>query len=244
MKATALYKTISITSALMIAPSALAQDDDSVLFDGDISVSSNIMDRGRAKTTKDYGVGATLSLTKGDVFGGVYLSNITAPGYSGEIEIFAGVTRPLGGWDLTLSGKLDMLSGKDYQVAGLAVDSKSKYFPEIKATVARDYGIAYIVAGTSWSMDGRWDTPSDSIYSFVDAEMPIPRMPELTLITHIGQDFRKNNTNAFDWSVGLSVFVKDFELTTSYVKTSQPHSYAGFTDRGKGRFVMGLKFYF
>jgi len=249
MKATALYKTISITStllatALIVAPSALAQDDEGMLFDGDIAISSNIIDRGRAKTTNDYGVSATLSLTKGDVFGGVYLSNITAPGYGGEIEVFAGVTKPLGGWDLTLSGKVDILNGKDYLMAGAPVVGKNKYFPELKATLARDYGIAYIVAGTSWSMDGRWDTPSDSIYSFVDAEFPIPRMPELTLITHVGQDFRQNNSNAFDWSVGLSVFVKDFELTTSYVKTTQPLSYNGFTDRGKGRFVTGLKFYF
>jgi len=244
MKVSTLYTTISLTAALLLAPSALAQDDEGVLFDSDIAVSSNIMERGRAKTTKDYGVSGSFSLTKGNVYGGVFVSNIAAPGYSGELELFAGVTKPLGGWDLTFSGKLDILRGKDYRLAGVPVVSDNKYFPEVKATLARDYGLAYIVAGSSWSMDGRWDTPSDSVYTFLEAELPIPRMPELTLITHLGQDFRKNNVDAFDWSVGLSVFVKQFEITTSYVRTTHPLNYIGLPNRGKGRFVTGLKVYF
>ena len=222
--------TTALTVALGTMASPLMAQDDSMEIDGYISVATDHRDRGVSLSDADPALTGALTVSKGGFFAGAF--GAWAKDLNGretQAELFAGYMMPLGGWDLTLSGELDTFHSPE----------SSTFYPEIKANLSRDYGLAYVNAGMSWSMEGHWNNPdADSIYSWVDLDVPIPSMPEFTVIGHLGRDFVSGRDNVTDWSIGMSAFIKDFEVSASYVDTT-------YNDRrGKGAFLAALKFYF
>lgn len=220
----------AITISMFTVTGVVAAEDDPFEFDGYISVSTDHRDRGVSLSGSDPALTGGLTISKGSFFAGVF--GAWAKDLNGretQTELFAGYMLPLGGWDLTLSGELDSFHG----------NGSSSFYPELKAAISRDYGLAYVNGGVSWSMDGRWDNPTvDSGYAWFDVDVPIPSMPEYTIIAHIGHDFITGNNNVTDWSIGVSAFIKDFEVSASYVDTTYNDN------RGKGAFLASLKFYF
>ena len=223
------YMTVLMATTIMMSNLAVANDEP-LEFDGYISVSTDHKDRGVSLSGWDPALTGSLTLSKGNFFAGAF--GAWAKDLNGretQTEFFAGYMMPLGGWDLSISGELDSFHG----------NGSSNFYPEVKVAIARDYGLAYLNAGVSWSMDGRWNNPdNDSAYTWVDLDIPIPSMPEYTIIGHLGYDFIEGSNNVTDWSIGMSAFIKDFEISASYVDTT-------YNDRrGNGAFLAALKFYF
>lgn len=222
--------TTAIVISVFTMTGVVAAEDDPFEFDGYISVSTDHRDRGVSLSGTDPALTGGLTVSKGSFFAGVF--GAWAKDLNGretQTEFFAGYMMPLGGWDLTLSGELDSFHD----------NSSSSFYPEVKAAISRDYGLAYVNGGVSWSLDGRWNNPlNDSVYSWVDVDVPIPSMPEYTVVAHLGHDIIDGNKNITDWSIGMSAFIKDFEISASYVDTTYDDK------RGKGAFLAGLKFYF
>lgn len=221
--------TVFLCITALLPVTAMAQDDP-IEFDGYISVATDHRDRGVSLSGSDPALTGSLTIYKGGFFAGAFgawakdLNDQKA-----QTEFFVGYMMPLGGWDLTLAGELDSFHG----------NGDSSFYPEIKASLSRDYGLAYVNGGVSWSMDGRWHNPDgDDVYTWIDLDVPIPTLPEFTVVAHAGRDFISGYDNVTDWSIGVSAFVKDFEITASYVDTT----YAD--NRGKGAFLASLKFYF
>ncbi len=151
-----------------------------------------------------------------------------AGGGDARLEFFTGYSLDAGDYVYDISFELDTFHG-----------GGSQYYPEVKASVSRDFGLAFTRAGVAFAPEGRWFTPgNDSLYTFADVEVPIPNIPALTLITHVGRDFRGDIENLWDWSVGVSAFVSDAELTLAYDTSS-------FDGRaGSGRVIFGARWYF
>jgi uncharacterized protein (TIGR02001 family) len=223
------YMTVIMGAAIGMSGAVMAEDDP-LEFDGYISVATDHRDRGVSLSGSDPALTGSLTVSKGSFFAGAF--GAWAKDLNGretQTEFFAGYILPLGGWDLTLSGELDSFHG----------NGSSSFYPEVKASLSRDYGLAYVSGGLSWSMNGRWNNPyNDSTYTWLDVDVPIPSLPEYTIIGHIGHDFIDGNSNVTDWSIGMSAFIKDFEVSASYVDTTYKDS------RGKGAFLASLKFYF
>lgn len=223
------YATAILIAATCTSGAVLAEDDP-LEFDGYISVATDHRDRGVSLSGSDPALTGSLTISKGSFFAGVF--GAWAKDLNGretQTEFFAGYMMPLGGWDLALSGELDSFHG----------NGSSSFYPEVKAAISRDYGLAYVNGGVSWSMDGRWDNPNnDSVYTWLDVDVPIPSLPEYTIIAHFGHDFIDGSNNVTDWSIGMSAFIKDFEVSASYVDTTYDDN------RGKGAFLASLKFYF
>ena len=93
--------------------------------------------------------------------------------------------------------------------------------------------------GAAYAPGGRWSSPqSQSFYTYADLELPVPTLPALTVVSRVGRDFRSDIGNLWDWSVGLSLFVGDVELSLSYDKSS-------FNQQaGDGKVIFGTRLYF
>ncbi len=227
MKQTAILAAFA--ASLLSAPAAVAGD--SLSIDGFVGVTSDMRDRGISISDKD----ATL---RGSIYGfhdsGIYAGVDAAlidDGMGGDekTEFFAGYSFDTdGGYTVDLSVELDGIHG-----------ITSEYYPEYKAALSRDFGLAFLRGGLSFSPEGRWNTPGvDSWYAYSDIEIPLPVVSEITLITHMGYDLRDNRSNLFDWSAGFSIFMDEFEVTVMYEDSSLDDT------RAKGRFVLGTRFYF
>ncbi|MCK0068215.1 TorF family putative porin [Kordiimonas laminariae] len=226
-------KNIFIGSALVVAASAgaFAQDSESAWsLDGYVALATDYRDRGLTLSDRDPSYYGSLSLSheKGWFFGVDAARIDDQRGGDVRTEFFVGYQIDAGDFIYTLSAEVDAIHGNG-----------SQYYPEFKASIARDFGLAYISSGFSVAPDGRWNTPDvDSYYSYVDLEVPVPTMPELTLITHVGYDIRDGRSDLWDWSAGLSIFVNDFELTLTFEDNSLDNRLSN------GQFIVGTKFYF
>lgn len=211
--------------------SANAQGEDKPFsIDGFVGVVSDYRDRGLSLSDRDFAVVGSLGLFHEN---GFYIGLDAASiddGFGGDArtEFFAGYTVDNGDYIYNLSFEIDGIHGDG-----------SDYYPELNASIARDFGLAFTRFGTAYAPDGRWSSPqSDSLYFYGDLELPVPTMSALTIVTHVGHDLRSDIRNIWDWSVGLSAFMGNIELTASYEKSSLNQRI------GRGRFIIGAKLYF
>ena len=190
-----------------------AQDEPSWDFEGYAALTTDQRDRGLKFSDSGTTLyGSLAAYHTSGFYGGLDASLIDNGFQDGErTEFFAGYGFESGAYIYDVSVELD----------GIHLDSSS-YYPEFKASMARDFGLAYIRGGLSYAPEGRWNTPDvDSYYSYVDLEVPVPLISQLTVLTHIGYDARDGRSNLLDWSVGLSVFVFDnLEINFSYADSS------------------------
>lgn len=220
-----------VASFLISGGSTYAQDsaaDYSV--DGYIGVVSDYRDRGLSLTDGDFGVVASIGVFHDNGFyGGLDAAKIdTLTGGNFRTELFAGYSLDRGDYVYDFSVELDTIYG-----------DTSQYYPEFKASVSRDFGIAFTRLGAAYAPGGRWINPqSQSFYTFADLEVPVPTLPALTIISHVGRDFRSDIGDLWDWSVGLSLFVGDVELSVSYDDSSLNQR------PGNGSVIFGSRFYF
>lgn len=208
-----------------------AQDEGGIAVDGYVGVVSDFRDRGLSLSDKDPAVVASLgAFSDSGFYGGVLGAYFDGSfGADSKLEFYAGYQIDKGDYIYDLSVELDSYHG----------DGNSRFFPEFKASVARDFGLAFIRTGAAYAPDGRWSLPDqDSLYLFTDLEVPVPTMPELTIIGRMGHDFRQDRSNLWDWGVGLSAFVNQVEFSLMYESSSLDHRI------GDDRIVFGARLYF
>ena len=217
-------------AATVFAAPSWAQDEKPYSIDGYVGVTSDYRDRGLSLSDRDPTIRASVGLYHDNGFyvGGGLAAISDSAGGDAQANIFAGYNFDSGGFTYDLSVELDSIHGEG-----------SSYYPEFTGTVSRDFGLAYIRTGITYAPDGRWSAPeSDSLYLFTDLEVPVPTMPELTVISRLGYDVRSDRRDLWDYGVGLSAFIENFELSVMYENSSQNGGL------GKGAVIGGVKFYF
>lgn len=220
---------LSVVVPLVSVPVA-AQDSGGFSIDGYIGGTTDNRDRGVSLSDRDLALtGSVGAFHDSGFYFGIDAGTVdTFNGADGRLEFFTGYSLDTGDYVYDFSFELDSFHG-----------DSSQYYPEFKASVSRDFGLAFTRAGVAYAPEGRWLNPSsDSVYTFADLEIPVPHMPAITIISHVGRDFRSDAQNLWDWSVGVSAFVGDAELSLVYDDSD-------FADRiSAGRVIFGARWYF
>lgn len=204
----------------------------------DIGLTHDRRDRGIAQSDFEPSPDFRLSLTSGGAFAGFSAASIEDfRGSEAQLRAYAGYGISVSGFMLDASINMDSVHGETF----------SRFYPEIETSISRDFGLAYFRSGLQWAMEGRWSAPdNDSVYGFFDVELPVPTMPDITVIGHVGYDVRSDLEDVFDWSIGASYFLGELEVTLSYVdshfKDQVPFNPG--LDLGRGRFVVGTRYFF
>jgi len=220
---------ITVVTSLGAAASAQNAEPDWTI-DGYVGLTSDYRDRGLSLSDKGVAVFGSLAVFhKNGLYGGLDAALIDdGRGGDKKTEFFAGYSLDAGDYIYDFSVELDGIHG-----------DTSDYYSEFKVSIARDFGLAFIRSGIGYAPDGRWNTPEvDSVYGYVDLEIPVPTLPDFTLISHIGYDARDKRSNLWDWSVGLSAFVESIEFNLRYENSSLDQRI------GTGAVVLGTKLYF
>lgn len=211
-----------------MSASVTAQDEWSI--DGYVGGVSDYRDRGVSISDKDFAAVASLgAFHESGFYLGVDAGTVDALiGADARTEFFAGYSIDAGDYVYDFSVELDSILGDN-----------SQFYPEAKFSVSRDFGIAYTRLGAAFAPEGRWTNPqNDSFYLFANMEVPVPTLPSITVVSHVGRDMRGGLNDVWDWSVGLSAFVGDIEFTAGYENSS-------LRDRAaNGRLLFGARLYF
>ncbi len=226
-----LMKIVSIAGMMAVIPTVHAADDSDITLDGVFGVVTDYREKGVSLTSKDIAAIANLRLShkSGLYFDGFAASTGNRVGDDLFADAMVGYR-----WDSDTYSYNVAVALKSYHG-----DIGSRSFAQMKATIARDFGILYISGGVEYAPEGRWNSPDvDSFYTFTDLEFPVPNFPDLTLITHVGYDMRQDRSDLFDWSAGISAFHKDMEISLTYDDSSLDHPDA------KGGVFLGAKLYF
>lgn len=217
--------------ALGMSGAAQAQDTGALAFDGYLGILSDYRDRGLSLSDKDPVFVASMGAFHDNGFYGGVMAALVGDGFAGETkaEFYAGYQMDKGDYIYDFSAELDTFHG----------DGDSRYFPEFKASMARDFGLAFVRTGLAYAPDGRWHDPDrDSFYASMELEVPIPNMPEFTIISRLGYDMRQQRSDVWDWGLGISAFVDQVELSVMYEDSGREH------DMGEGAVIFGARLYF
>jgi len=214
-----------------ISTAGLAQDEDpDWTLDGYVGLISDYRDRGLSMSDKDPTLYGSLGIFhKSGLYGGLDAAIIDdGRGGDEKTEFFIGYHFDAGDYIYDFSAELDGIHG-----------ASSEYYSEFKASISRDFGLAFIRGGLAYAPEGRWNTPDvDSFYGYADLEIPVPTLPDLTVLAHVGYDVRDQRSNLWNWSVGISAFVESIEFSLMYENSSLDQQI------GKGAVIVGTKFYF
>lgn len=211
---------------------ALAQDGKFSLS-GDVSAVSDYMFRGVSRSDGDPAAQANIDLAHSSGFYlGTFLSSIDDPqNHHFETEAYLGYGLSSGSWDYNLSLGIDSFHG----------NNDSDAFLELRGTMSRDFGFAYVRSGLYFSPDNREIGLGRSIYAFGEGDfyVPAPGLPPITLNMKIGYEDFEGGLNKWDWSIGLFVEVADLEWGLRYVDTNKR-----LIQGSQSRVVFGIKKYF
>lgn len=208
-----------------VVPGAWAFD-----LSGNIATHTRLIDRGLSLSGDDPAVSGALygELGKG-FYSGVNIARVDdLRGNDLRLGGVIGKTFTLHAYELDISASLDSFVGED-----------ATLYPEIDARLSRDLGLFYAAIGLSYAPDGRW-TARDrhTLYSYVEAEVPIPTVPWLVATAHLGHEAVENASDKTDWGVGMAAGFRSFALSVSYEDSSRR------SFRGGSRLVAALRYYF
>ncbi len=248
--ATAFFSVASI-----FATSTYAENDDNLYIDGYIGVVNEMRDRGVAYDMDFPALTGNLTLSSDmGLYGGVKAAALKGGFiHDLQLEAFAGYSfDSASGYNYDFSVALDHYKGTKRLNLGNIYDGTYSY-PEIKLDVSRDFGLVYFSTGVAYAPDGRWSNPNaKSLYVSTDIEVPVPTIPELTVLAHVGYDHLAAKSGVFDgvkdrfdWSLGLSAFVSDIELSLTYERAydADPIAPTIGTDRN-GSLIFGARMFF
>lgn len=217
---------LSLAIMLWALPAAAQQ----VSVSGNIAVLSELMDRGLSLSEGDpSGSGALyLDHASGFYLGGTLARTDDPAGNDLRLEGVLGYTRAIGAYELDLSAAVDSFHGED-----------SFGYPEFAARLSRDLGLVYAAAGVSYAPDGRWFVrDEDTVYTYLEAEIPVPRLPWLAVTSHVGYETVTDATDKADWGLGLAAGYRSFELSVGYEDSDSA------AEIGEARAVAAIRFYF
>lgn len=201
-----------------------------VSVSGDIALHSELMDRGLSLSEGDpSGSGAIYLDHDSGLYAGLFLARTDDPvGNDLELEGVLGYGQDIGAYRLDLSAAFDSFHGED-----------SFAYPEMAAKISRDFGLFYAAAGISYAPDGRWFIRNeDTVYTYLEAEVPVPHLPWLAFTSHAGYETVTDATDKADWGLGLAAGYRSLEFTVGYEDSDSG------AEIGEARAVAAIRFYF
>lgn len=220
--------------AALAVPGATAVAQDAVFtLEADVGIKSDYDFRGISRSDKDFALqgGADLVHSSG-LYLGAFISTIDDPfGHDVEFEAHLGYGTSSGAYDLDFRVNWDSFHGNG--------DSRS--YLEFQGSVSRDYGLAYVTGGLSFTPDNREFGDGRSLYFFGEAEMPLPLpdFPPISLALHLGHENFEGSFSKWDWSAAVFAEVADLELGVGYYDTNL-NNFRG----ADARFIFSIRKYF
>ncbi len=213
--------------------SARAQDKP-IELQGDFSFSTDYVFRGVSRSDGDIVAQGLLSVLFPKGFYTDFFVSSLSSGVFGrdfELEAAAGWGTTSGAYDLNFAVAYDSFHGNG---------GSDGYF-EFRSSISRDIGFVYARAGLSYVPDNREFGLGRSIYSFMDAEIPIPLgdFPPVTIAFQAGYEDFEGGFDKWDWGASLYMDVLGFELGLRYHDNNQ-----AIVTGSKSRFVFSIKRFF
>lgn len=207
---------IAIATTLGVINPTYAESD--VTIENDLNIVSDYVYRGLSRSDSGWALQGNFTAFHDDgAYMGVFMSslNLEFNDHVLETEVFGGYTFSSGAYDYDLSLSYDALMG--------GVDEG--YF-ELRSSIARDYGLAYIKGGIAYTPWGREVGDGDSAYVYTDLDIPLPisNIPPMLLALHVGYENFEGTLDKLDWSVGMFMEVVGIEIGVKYtdVKDGNP----------------------
>lgn len=202
-------------SLVLMTPDAPALAQDAVFtFEADAAVTTDYDFRGISRSDKDFALQGGVDLVHASgLYMGAFASTIDdARGHDVEFETHIGYGTSSGAYDVNFRVNWDTFHG----------NGDSAGFLEFQGSVSRDYGLAYVTGGLSFTPDNREFGGGHSVYAFGEAEMllPLPKLPPMSLALHMGYEDFEGGFDKWDWSAGIYAEVADLELGLAYRDTN------------------------
>ncbi len=181
-----------------------------VTLESDISVVSDYVYRGLSRSDSGWALqGSFTALHDDGVYMGVFMSSLDSDfnDHNLEAEFFGGYAFSKGAYDYDLSLSYDALMGGEDE----------GYF-EIRSSIARDYGFAYIKGGLAYTP---WDREvgegnSTYVYSDLDIPLPISNISPMSVALHVGYENFEGTLNKLDWGIGVFMEIVGIEVGIRY----------------------------
>lgn len=224
---------LSLFMALGVSTTTALAQDNKFSLSGDVGAVSDYLFRGVSRSDGHPAVQANLDLAHSNGFYlGAFLSSIDdLQNHHFEAEGYLGFGFSGDSWEYNVSLSVDSFHSSN----------DSDAFFELRGTISRDFGFAYVRSGLYFSPDNREIGLGRSIYAFGEGDfyVPAPGLPPITLNMRIGYEDFEGGINKWDWSVGLFVEAGGVEWGLRYVDTNKR-----LAQGSRSRIVFGIKKYF
>jgi|GEM_PF-1216628 len=218
-----------VMAGLLYSGTAQAQEGSPIQIEGDVTIVSDYDYRGLSRTSGKLALqGGLAAFDENGLYGGFLLSSLNDDfmGYDAESELYIGYGFAAGAYDLDVSLSLDSL----HQI-GENQTGNTRHYGEIRGSIARDFGLAFIQLGAAYTPGNREYGLGQSAYSFakVEVPLPLPQLPPSSLEFHVGYEAFEGVRDKLDWKVGLYMDLDIVEVGFKYYGTNRD-SYAPASD--------------
>lgn len=200
---------------LVFAAAAPALAQEAVFtFEGDVTLKSDYDFRGISRSDKGLALQGGFDLVHNSgLYLGAFVSTMDDPfGHDVEFEGHLGYGTSSGAYDLNLRLNWDSFHG----------NGETSGYLEVQGSISRDYGLAYVTGGLSFTPANREFGLGRSAYFFGEADMPLPlpKLPPISLALHLGYENFEGSFDKWDWNAALFAEVADFEVGLGYYDTN------------------------
>jgi uncharacterized protein (TIGR02001 family) len=227
------FATVCVAFFVMLSYSSVNAESE-IEVEGDVSFVSDYTHRGLSRSGGGVALQGNLYIfSDGGFSAGIFASTLDKDyfGFDGEVEIYLDYSGMVGAYNYKLSMGLDSFHGSNNTTG----------YGNFKASLARDFGLIYLNAGTSFTPSNREIGEGSSFYNYIGADVPIPNPggPNITLGLHLGYENYEGPINKLDWEAGLYLGLLDYEIALKYTGSDQNDI------KGSGdRVFVSLKRYF
>ena len=218
-------------AVLAIAAPAAAQDDGGWDFSANLGVTSDYVFRGVSQTEEDPAIQGGLDVTNGQVYAGVWASNVSFPGdpdTSAEIDLYGGFKPQVAGWTLDIGAiaylYTEQPNGADYD------------YVEGKLGASRSSGAWTYGATVFWSPDFFGAAEDEATY--LQADLAFKPADKWTVSGAVGRQWVSSNFDYTTWNAGVAYNLTDKVAVDLRYYDTDEH---GFGDIYGSRGVVSLK---
>lgn len=183
-------------------------------FEGEVAFVSDYNFRGISRTQGDPAGQGILDLVHDNgLYAGAFVSYFDDSfGHNMETEFHIGYTITKGAYDYNLTVAHDSFHG----------GGDSTGYWEIRGSISRDFGLAYLTGGFAVSPDNREFGGDRSIYGYASGEfpLPLPNVPPMSIELKAGYEDFAGGFNKWDWSISYFVDYKGLEWGIQYKDTN------------------------
>lgn len=185
-----------------------------IKLEGEVAFVSDYVFRGISRTQGDPAGQGILDLVhENGLYAGAFVSYFDDLfGHDIETEFYLGYTITKGAYDYNLTVAHDSFHG----------GGDSTGYLEIRGSISRDFGLAYLTGGFAFSPDNREFGDGRSIYGYTSAELPLPfpSLPPMAVELKVGYEDFAGGFDKWDWSVGYFIDYKGLEWGVQYKDTN------------------------